>query len=280
MKKVLLILSATALMVTVNAQITYYDYAPDEEIHATYAGESINIDFDNDQNPELTLYGTKHDTVIAGVLSTTITGFAITTFGNTEILGRTTTLQSETILEADTLLVGFTIDGTSAYVNSSTPSVFPGVGLTAIEQISSTTAGQYAGAGDKYIGVKFEISGATHYGWIKVNVSATHDTCVIDSYAYETTAATGIDAGDMGGGTASIDDIAYAADVTVVNNHLRVKGLAGGNMTVYNLLGKIEFSSRISSDMTFIPANELTSGVYLVSCKKDSQIKTYKVYKP
>lgn len=280
MKKVLLTVLSLTVLGGAFAQVTFYDYNPNEELHATYAGESINIDFDNDQSPELTLFGTKHDTVIAGVFSTTLTGFAISTYGNTEILGRTTTLQSETVLEADTLLLGNTIDLTSTYVSSSTPSVFPGVGLTAIEAVTSTTAGQFAGAGYRYIGVRFDISGSTHFGWIRVMVSATHDTCIVDSYAYETTALTAIDAGDLGGGFVSVSKPSFESGISVLENQFQLTGLSGANVKVYNVLGEIEISKKINSDKAFIATDKLASGVYLVSCHQDTKVITYKVYKP
>ena len=279
MNKVLLFIGAFALLTSATAQSTYYDYDPDEEIHATYAGESVNIDFDNDQNPELTIYGTKHDTTFSG-FPVTLVGFAMNTYGNTEVVGRTTTLGTETVLEADTILVGSSIDGAATYVNSSTPSVFPGVGLTAEAQGMGASVGQFAGAGHKYIGVKFEISGATHYGWIRVSVSATHDTCVVDSYAYETTAATGIDAGDMGGSVVGITEPSFAANVIMQNDQFKVSGLNGGKVTIYNILGEIEMSRTIAGDQVYLPADKLSSGVYLVSCKQGSKVITYKVFKP
>ncbi|CAG5085271.1 T9SS type A sorting domain-containing protein [Parvicella tangerina] len=278
MKRILLPILAVAAVVQINAQITYHDYAPDEEIHATYAGESISIDFDNDQNPELLIYGTKHDTTFSG-FPVTLTGFAMTTYGNTEVLGRTTTVGTETVLEADSLLPGFTIDGSSTYVNSSTPSVFPGVGLNA-DASGFASVGQFAGAGEKYFGVKFDISGSTHYAWVKVEVSATHDTCVIDSYGYETSASTAIDAGDMGSGTVSVEESSFAADVVVQENSFRLEGMAQGEVTVFNVLGEIQLTRRITSDVIYLDNSSLSSGVYFIRCRKGMEVITFKVYKP
>ncbi len=278
MKKVLLLCTAIVGAVSLNAQINYHDYSPDEEIHATYAGESIDIDFDNDMNPELTIYGTKHDTTFSG-FPVTLTGFAMTTYGNTEVVGRTTTVGTESVLEADSLLSGFTIDGAATYVNSSSPSIFPGVGLNA-DASGFAAVGQFAGAGDKYIGVKFDISGSTHYGWIKVNVSETHDTCIVDSYAYEETAATAIDAGDMGSGTASVSEPDFDANVVALENSFRLTGLAGSNVVIYNVLGEVQLVQRVASDVEFLDSSVLTSGVYFVACKKGVHSKTYKVFKP
>lgn len=278
MKRVLLFVTVLTSFCQYSAQVTYFDYSPDVELHATYAGESIQIDFDNDLNPELTLYGTKHDTTFSG-FPVTLTGFAMTTYGNTEIVGRTTTVGTETVLEADTLLPGAVIDGSSNYINSSTPSVFPGVGLNA-DASGFAAVGQFAGAEEKYIGVKFDISGATHYGWIRVSVVSTHDTCMIYSYGYETAANTAIDAGDTGAGTASVEEESFDGAISFEDGQFKLTQLSGANLTVYNILGEVEMSCRISSDKASIEAGNLSSGVYLAMCFKGVHSRTYKVYVP
>lgn len=50
----------------------------------------------------------------------------------------------------------------------------------------------------KYVGVKFDIGGATHYGWVRMDIDSTspmHGT--VYSYAYESTPDTAIAAGAM-----------------------------------------------------------------------------------
>lgn len=278
MKRTLLLLTVITGLSQIGAQVSYHDFDPDEEIHATYAGESINIDFDGDQNPEINIYGTKHDTTFSG-FPVTLTGFAMTTFGNTEIAGGTALIGTETVLEADTLLAGNTIDGALSYVNSSTPSIFPGVGLSA-DASGFADAGKYSGAGFKYVGVQFEISGSTHYGWVRLSVNATHDTCIVDAYGYEATAATAIDAGDMGAGTVGVSEFASEAAVIVQEGVFRLSNLSGSNVTIYNILGEVEMSSRVTSENVQLNASRLTSGVYLIACTKGTQVITFKVYKP
>ena len=50
----------------------------------------------------------------------------------------------------------------------------------------------FAGFGDKFIGVRFQISGQTHYGWIKINLPSNFHhsggTLQVISYAYNSTA--------------------------------------------------------------------------------------------
>lgn len=53
-------------------------------------------------------------------------------------------------------------------------------------------------AGDKYIGIRFVSGGKTYYGWMLINMSVgiTSATMTIRSFAYNTTAGEGINAGD------------------------------------------------------------------------------------
>lgn len=56
--------------------------------------------------------------------------------------------------------------------------------------------GPWEGVNQKFIGVKFDISGATHYGWIKLSCTGSPEyRLTLYEYAYETTADLGIKAG-------------------------------------------------------------------------------------
>ncbi len=60
------------------------------------------------------------------------------------------------------------------------------------------TGGNFLNATDAYIGVKFDIAGAAHYGWVRVDLSADGSILTVKDYAYDATAGTAINAGDIG----------------------------------------------------------------------------------
>lgn len=62
--------------------------------------------------------------------------------------------------------------------------------------IGSNSWNGFDGAGDKYVGVKFNISGDTHYGWILVNVDSYSSGVTIKGYAYESQPGVFMHAGD------------------------------------------------------------------------------------
>lgn len=59
------------------------------------------------------------------------------------------------------------------------------------------SGGDFMGATDAYVGVKFDIGGAAHYGWVRVDLSADGTTLTVKDYAYEATAGTAINAGEI-----------------------------------------------------------------------------------
>ena len=80
------------------------------------------------------------------------------------------------------------------------------------------TNGNFAGSTDAYIGVKFDIAGAAHYGWVRVDLSADGSMLTVKDYAYEATAGTAINAGDVGPCSIPIDVAAAVTDETQGND--------------------------------------------------------------
>lgn len=66
---------------------------------------------------------------------------------------------------------------------------------------SSWFLGNFANATNRYIGLKFSINGATHYGWARVNLSnyLKGGALQLTGYAYETTPQTNIVEGHISG---------------------------------------------------------------------------------
>jgi hypothetical protein len=62
---------------------------------------------------------------------------------------------------------------------------------------SRTEKGPWANVQNRYLGVTFQMDGATHYGWIRLTVGSARRplTATITGYAYETVAGQGIQAG-------------------------------------------------------------------------------------
>jgi len=67
-----------------------------------------------------------------------------------------------------------------------------------VTNTNTYTYGEFPDGQDKFIGIKFDISGGTHYGWVRVNLNTNADQITIKDWAYETTPDEPIFTGDDG----------------------------------------------------------------------------------
>jgi len=136
-----------------------------------------------------------------------------------------------------------------------------------------------AGATDAYLGVKFDIGGSAHYGWIRVDLSADGGTLTVKDYAYDATAATDIAAGDMG--NVGISELENFASIINTNDMVVIsltKGTNNAEATITNISGQQVYTQAMNSNKEQIAMNEFASGIYLVSVRSDKGIVTKRVY--
>jgi hypothetical protein len=208
----------------------------------------------------------------------TVSGVAIETYGSTEIAGVVTTLVSEDVMEATLFNSGDVIDASASYVNSSTPSIFPGVatGATNTTAFGTQAFGQFPGQGYKYIGCKFNTGTTDMYGWIRVTQNLEADTLIIDSYGYETV-GTSIDAGATGNGFVSVQESDIDnVEMTMANGILTLTNLKNADVTIYTLNGKQVFNRNMNGTLNW-NMNAQVAGLYLVNYTMNGQMITEKV---
>jgi hypothetical protein len=69
------------------------------------------------------------------------------------------------------------------------------------------SAGAWREVKDRYLGVKFTIDGATHYGWIRMSVNRSHKIeAIVTGYAYESVADQAIRAGQTSDRASEAED--------------------------------------------------------------------------
>lgn len=75
-----------------------------------------------------------------------------------------------------------------------------GTGPQMVFYHSGTTEGQWKNVSNRYLGLKFQISGKTHYGWARLSVELTNGVkATLTGYAYETVPNRPITAGQTDG---------------------------------------------------------------------------------
>jgi hypothetical protein len=278
MKKATLLILSITISQFVFSQIIYTDVIPDDTLVPDYVSDTHLIDFNGDLTSELVIFSSKQDTVIQS-FNVTISGIAMSTLGNTEIIAQITTIGNEDVVVADTLHHGHVISSASSYLSSATPSVFPGVGLGIKIDLLSVTAGDFIDNGNLFFGVKFEIGTNIHYGWVQVKVAADASSGIIYDFAYQSIADSSILAGNVEDGFVSVSNhnleevVIYAANKKL---HL-ITGNESGNLAIHNLLGKQLINTQVNGNTNF-DINDLSRGIYLVSFTNGRNTITKKVY--
>lgn len=281
-KSILSILSIFSVGISFS-QVVYTELPSPVTINSTYAGEGFNIDFNNDLTPELTIYANKADTVLGGIIQAVITGVAINTYGNTYIAGGTQSLGTETLLVADSIPNVSSIGSSLTYVNSSTPAFYPSVGLS-VDAASTngtpiTNLGKFRNVGYKYVGVRFEISSVTHYGWIRLSCANGSTSGTIHSYAYETTPNTAIVSGDKGNGSfLSITEKELGATLYAAENQLFISSTEKVTYEIISVLGDVVAAASVNGAST-VDLNNLSNGVYLINYATSKGATSFKFIK-
>ena len=120
-----------------------------------------------------------------------------------------------------------------------------------------------ANSGDKFLGLRFDLGGNTHYGWAKISVGATAGDWLIKEYAYNTVADQPI----LAGQTLGIEDFSpnKFAKITCVDRIVTISQLQGdAGFRVISITGQVVKEGSINLETQDISLETLSSGVYIV----------------
>lgn len=274
MKRNLLLAGMIGVGLNISAQINHTDISPDASIVATTAGQSYMIDMDGDQTDDLNILALQKDTTLSG-FPVTIIGIAVQNTSISHVVGDSRMIGQETVYEATFMNQGDTVQASLNYVNSSSQSLFPGISLGADNTAISQPIGNFIGL-TGYFGVRMDNGADANYGWVRVTVNATHDTCIIESYALNATLNEYILAGDTGGGMTSIEETNLSFNVLQQGKDLFVSGIERqGSLTIYNLLGQPVFNSNAANMK--IDLSSAPSGAYIVAYESNGKRVTKKI---
>ncbi len=269
MKRNLLSILALGLGFTSMAQYNITDIT-DITLTTSTTREVLAIDIDGDGTNDFTAFAL--DTTVSTASAKAI---GLDILGTNKVVGAVSTFGTGEILNADALNAGVSIDNSLSFVNGSSSSnlFFGGSGLYIYSGFLND--GNFNAVTDKFIGVEFMISGATHYGWIQVSTTADAGSLTIKAYGYNQTAGTAITAG--AGVSVNENELANVK-AFYANNQLNINGIEGNfNVSVIDLLGKSISNENVNGN-TSINLNTINNGIYLVKITKGNAIVTKKVY--
>lgn len=246
---------------SVNAQIIYTDVVPDVTV-ATSLG-AVNIDLDN---------GGFVDFMIAEQSGVTGSGYAynqvlsVVPQNGVNAVAQNGVVSGVYPLNA-MLNLSDPIDASLTWATDTVQfaaRVYPAS--------TSYNFGNWVGAVDKYFGFRFNLGGATHYGWARFDIATDGASFTIKDYAYDATANTAIPAGGMPLPTGINEVLAHNTMIYGFDKSINVKIIGGssidGVVTVTDILGQEIAKVQVTSDVTTISMEDAKSGVYFATIRK------------
>ena len=144
----------------------------------------------------------------------------------------------------------------------------------------SYSGSQWCGVTDKYLGLRFDIGGNTHYGWARLDVGLDPTNWLIKGYAYNSTPDEGIAAGDEGTltvGDQYFKDFIYFVDA---NSQLNLRANAPmENLQLVNIIGQEVISQKLANSNEIINISSLKSGIYIASISINGNTQSFKIVK-
>lgn len=214
------VLTAFFLSIAFNtqAQVVYTDVNPDSLVSSSY-----ELDLNNDGSPEFLIEKTTDggiDIVQATGLSDqdSLIGYYA---GFPAITGYPSALSSNEV-----------IDGTATFVDE---------GVMGGDHELIMEDADWPDGFNRYLGLKFNISGEVHYGWAKIKISTDYVAFTITEYAYNATAGAAINSGVV-----SVEENTPVAEMTVFPNPVSenatfsfyLQDESAIELSVYDLSGK------------------------------------------
>lgn len=256
--------TVTAVVASANAQVVYTDVAPDVTVNGNQSAYAL--DLDNDGNADFLFV-----TVDTTISSVGVKRVAALPYQSGNAMAATTSAgPNATYIYPLALAAGQTVDANMSWNSGSVQSM-------ASQFVFSTGTGSFGnwiGATDKYLPLRFIMGGANHYGWARFDVASTSDQFTIKDYAYDGTAETAVVTGAQSAGISNIHaiDLAIYSFENTINLAFATHEAANGIVTVTNVLGQEIKNVTINSQIMHIDMSDVVAGTYFVVVKQNNGI--------
>lgn len=121
----------------------------------------------------------------------------------------------------------------------------------------------WCGVSDKYLGLRFKLGANTHYGWARLDISASGNSFTLKDYAYNSTPGAGLTAGQ---GTLSIEELTLnKVRIVSLNKSIALYNLPENlDYQLFSVSGQSVLKGNIASDTYVIEASTIATGVYVL----------------
>ncbi len=244
-------LAAGALVATTgaNAQIIYHDVDPDATF--TNDGDSLDIDLNNDGVNDFMIW----------LLNDPANAYSVRLYpemGN-EALGSASAgsgffypfaLNANDMISSGQSMWNGTINA--------------GALTMAWKYVAGGSYGNWFGATDKFLGVRFLAGTNLHYGWIRLDVSANGDSFTVKDWAFNAQSDGPIMASQTTGiqDQLSVEASVYAHNATLF---LTLSQDVKGTVSVVNMLGQTVRDIEITGAKMEIDLSDCDGGIYMVT---------------
>ncbi|MFT7614347.1 MAG: hypothetical protein ACI9J3_003329 [Parvicellaceae bacterium] len=265
MKKTLLLI-ASGIAFSVNAQIVHTDLTPDSIVSSNY---DLDIDLDNNNVDDYRFHGE----VVAGPPSSEFTFIEAGGVGSSNYTLNSSATELSVLNFGDTINSGATIWQQLTSTNA----------VMTTYVLASPVAGLWPNQSDKFIGVQFLISSNYHFGWIKLSTDATTNQITVKEYAYNTTSGQQILAGQtVITGTGVSENVSNQVKIFQSGAVLSINTIENvyASYSLCDLSGKVVASAQISDSKESLNVTDLTTGFYLITLigKNEQLVQHQKLY--
>ncbi|MFN0275389.1 MAG: T9SS type A sorting domain-containing protein [Chitinophagales bacterium] len=254
-----------------DAQVTYVDLEPDEELEI---GAVYFLDMDDNGDDDFlfqvasTSGGSWSFARVFGSVTTSAYSFGNST---NRVVGYSgaflpygSALDEDEVIDEDA-------DFLETYAVAFLASIYGGI-----------TYGAFADQDDKYLGVKFDIDGEVHYGWIRLDATVGPVSATLKDYAYQATAETAINTAQTEDPVAinTIDPsklsiYSYGNTVNLVVNNLNAEN---GEVKIFNMQGQVIFTAPLNAKGMQITMPFAAEGTYTVKATSVEGVMSQQVF--
>lgn len=261
--------SILATSAAADAQVIYTDINPDNVTTITNDQfTTYDIDFNADATVDVVV-GT-YGYIYGGTAQVNYTLLAIAAGGTNGLMGSLTDSLPTPVT------AGAAIGGAGTFVaEGNTGNTQFGTNLSA-NGFGNNLFGNFGTGADQYVGARFTIGAATHYGWIRMVIPMDASTVTIKDFAYNGTANTAINAGDAGGlGVVQMSDAQWFASVS--GNSVIVSTKVDGDVKIFDAAGRLITTGKTENGIAVINMDGAQAGMFIVSIENGAAIGTKKV---
>lgn len=274
LRKLIQYSAASVAFLSINAEakafVVYQDLDPDSLITSS---DTIFLDIDGDGLDDIMFWiESKAGTILSsgGLFVPYFYRFAYADGLNANaILGKQATYSSYVFNSAYVLNSGDFIGDTISKVTAKAR-------LAAFISVDGSviySGGPWNSVSDSYLGIRFKISDATHFAWLRLSVGAEGTSIKITETAYDNQVDAGIVAGTITAIESPTDNI-LDAHIFSVQNILHIQ--LTGNMStticnVYSFAGQLVYSVNISDMHSAITLQKISTGIYIVELRQGAK---------